>query len=150
LDGTVLFGGSGELGRYFGYDDDGAAYTFVYRGPWAPGPGGESRLNFLKELGAIVMAPDDTPIVFKWYTDFKSNVHSVTKTVTGGAFAEYNADALYSSAEYSGDITVKDLRVTVETGSEHQFLSTGLQVAINGFPFAIQSFRTTVRAGRQT
>ena len=150
LDGTVLFGGAGELGRYLGFDDDGAAYTFAYRMPWVEGPGGAGRLNFLKEIGAIVLAPDDTPIVFKWWTDFKSNVHSVTKTVTGGAFAEYNADALYSVAEYSGDITVKDLRVVVETGSEHQFASIGIQVDINGFPFALQSARTVVRAGRSS
>ena len=148
LDGTILFGGAGIIERYFGFDDNGALYRFAYRMPWHASKA-QDHLKYLKELGAIVMAPDDTAIVFKWWTDFKSNVHSVNKTVTGGAFAEYNADALYSVAEYSGDITVKNLRVTVEEGSEHQFLSMGIEVDINGFPFAIQAATTVVRHGRK-
>lgn len=155
LDGTILFGGAGELQRYFGYDDDGESYRFAYRMPWLAGapdqsgnPAIANRLNHLKEIGAIVMAPDNTPIVFKWWTDFKNNVHTVNKTVEGGAFAEYNADALYTVAEYSGDITVKDLRITCESGAEHKFLSVGIEVDIDGFPFAIQSVTTVVRPGR--
>lgn len=145
--GVTHFGGAGVVERYFGFDDNGALYRFAYRMPWNS-LGGDQLLKLLKEFGAVVMAPDDTPIVFKWYTDFKSNAHTVNKTVTGGAFAEYNADALYSVAEYSGDITVKDLRVWAESGSEFKFVSVGVEVDISGFPFAIQSVSIVARSGR--
>jgi len=145
--GVTHFGGSGIIERYFGFDDNGSSYRFAYRMPWNSLQG-DNALKYLKEVGAVMLAPADTSIVFKWWTDFKSNVHTVTKTVSGGAFAEYNADALYSVAEYSGDITVKDLRVWVETGSEFKYISFGVEVDINGFPFAIQSASIVARAGR--
>lgn len=147
IDQTVYFGGLGVLNKYFGYDDLGSPYTLEWRMPWNPNdaPG---VMKYAKEIGGIFLAPDSTTVTIKWWTDFKSNVNSATFALTGGAFAEYNADALYSSAEYSGDITVANFRVPVEQGSEYQFISMGLSVAIDGFPFAIQTASIVARAGR--
>jgi hypothetical protein len=107
-----------------------------------------TNLKYLKELGGILLAPDDTPIVIKWWTDFKSSVNSQSMTMTGGAFAEYNADALYTSAEYSGDVTVVDLRAPVQSGSEFKYISMGIEADISGFPFALQSATLVARIGR--
>lgn len=147
VDQTVYFGGLGVLNKYFGYDDLGVAYTFEWRMPWNE-HGNSGILKHAKEIGGVFLCPDDTTITIKWWTDFKSNVNTSTVALTGGAFAEYNADALYSVAEYSGDITVVNFRTPVEASSEHQFLSIGLSVPINGFPFAIQSASIISRAGR--
>lgn len=147
IDQTVYFGGLGVLNKYFGYDDLGATYTFEWRMPWSEN-NGTGILKHVKEIGGIFLCPDSTTITIKWWTDFKSNVNTANATISGGAFAEYNADALYSVAEYSGDITVVNFRVPVEANSEHQFISIGLSVAIDGFPFAIQSASIVSRAGR--
>ncbi|HZC80937.1 MAG TPA: hypothetical protein VE222_04330, partial [Nitrospiraceae bacterium] len=139
LDGTVYFGGPGLVERYFGFSDNGVSYRFVYRCPWTDGgEGASTALKLSKEISAICLAPQGTPVVFKWWTDFKANPHSVTKSLVGGAIAEWGV-AHYATDEYGGSLNVKTLRVSMVGGTEWRYANFGIETDINGFPFAIQS-----------
>jgi hypothetical protein len=146
LDETVLFGVPGRLARYYGYRDNTSSYRFEYRSPWTDfsEPSG---LKLSKEMSAVLLAPQNTPVVFRWWTDFKANVHSTQKELNGGAIAEYGT-AEYGVDEYSGGITVKDLRAPMVGASEWRFASFGIATDIDGFPFAIQSMSVYAQRGR--
>lgn len=146
IDGTIYLGGAGKIERYFGFSDNGVSYRFIYGCPWTDAGDG-SVMKLGKEIAAVCLAPQGTPVVFSWWTDFKSNPHSSTVSLNGGAVAEYGT-GLYSTDEYGGSLNVKELRVPMMGGTEWRYARFGIQADINGFPFAINSATLYVKPSR--
>lgn len=145
IDGTVLFGWAGKIGKYYGYLDDAATYRFVFRSSWLDLGDENAYLKMLKRIKLIAFSPGGVSPVVKWFWDFKRDLFFHQLDYEGDGSDEYgNGD--YGTAEYSGVLSQRiDFVPTRGTG---QFFMLGVELEIDGHPFAVQSLTAYYVKGR--
>jgi hypothetical protein len=146
IDGTVLFGWAGTIGKYYGYNDgDSGVYRFVFRSTWLDLGDENAYLKMLKRIKLIAFSPAGVSPTVKWFWDFKRDLFYHTLTYIGDGSDEYgNGD--YGTAEYSGVLSQRiDLVPTRGTG---QFFMIGVELEVDGQPFAVQSLTAYYQKGR--
>jgi len=146
LDGSIWFGlTGGEVSKYTGYLDDGATYRFAFRSGFLDLGEGNTPWKMLKRLKLIAYSPGAVTAVFKWWWDFQRTFSSANVTYEGDGTSEYNVDN-YDVAEYSGGSSQRISNIPA-SGSG-QYFQIGLEVEINGAPFALQSVTAYYDTGR--
>lgn len=133
--GTVYLGFTGGyIGTYTGYTDNTASYRMDYESGWiALEP--HARLKMLKRLKAFLFSPATGSVTFKWWTDFKDNLRTVTKDIKGGG-DEWSIDE-WALMEWSGGTAQHEKYVSLSHSC--QYAKIGVLFVVNGRPFAIQS-----------
>lgn len=145
IDGTVLFGWAGKVGKYYGYNDDTAVYRFVFRSAWLDLSDENAFLKAMKRIKLIAFSPAGVSPIVKWFWDFKRDLYFHQLNYVGDGSDEYgNGD--YGTAEYSGVLSQRiDFAPTRGTG---QYFMIGVELEVDGSPFAVQSLTAYYQKGR--
>jgi hypothetical protein len=145
IDGTVLFGWAGKIGKYYGYLDDAATYRFVFRSAWLDLGEENAILKILKRIKLIAYSPAGVSPLVKWFWDFKRDLFFYQLNYIGDGSDEYG-NGEYGTAEYSGVLSQRiDFCPARGTG---QYFMLGVELEVNGSPFAVQSLTAYYQKGR--
>lgn len=150
VNGDILYGFSGTVGKYGGYLDGASTYTFTFFSGFLDlsAYSKEDPINQyfkeLKEIRAQVYCPGGYTVTLLWKWDWNPTQYSDTLTFTGDTTAEYGT-AQYGIAEYGGSLAQRDgQRPGWASG---QFLAIGITTTINAQPFAFQSLTAYLELG---
>lgn len=123
--GNMYFGtGDGFLGRYTGYQDNGAAYTMEFLSTWKDF--GQSTLKFPKKMKMIVNGGSNYNVNFEWGFDFDDSLHSQVSTVAGAdqdpdyyneATTEYGAQPYAFFDQWTATTAYSQYDIVVPTSS---------------------------------
>ena len=133
--GTLYFGfAGGLLGQYGSYADNGSSYRWEYESGWIPLEPA-ARLKMMKRLKGYFFSPASGNVTFKWWTDFKSNLRSVSRFLEGNG--DYWNEDEWSLMEWSGGRAYHEKFVALSHKCE--YFKFGLLFVIDGQPFGVQS-----------
>jgi len=145
VNGDVYFGfaSSGLIGKYGGWDDNGASYRYKWNTGWIlMDP--QDRLKLLKRVKLFCYSPGTVNISFSWWTDFQYNIRVAQDELIGDG-DEWNVDE-WSLMEWTAGKAFHEVFFPV--GGSFQYVKFGLDVDINGLPFAVQSFTVYIKPTR--
>lgn len=143
--GDLLFGWSGQVGKYDGYLDGTSTYRFVFRSGWLDLGEQNAALKFLKNMKLVAFSPAGVTVTLKWFFDFKRDFGYQQITYEGDGSDEYGTGQ-YGTAEYSGGLSQRINRVPA--GRSGQYMLFGVETEVNGHPFAVQSITGYFTTGR--
>jgi hypothetical protein len=135
--GILLFGFAGYIGKYDEYDDNDVAYRFIYHSGWFPlNP--DLAVKMAKRTKVGIASRVAVVVSFKWWFDFRSSLHALQRTFTppGGSLYNYQPDQYNYTAQYSGGGGIIDKYLPLRDAG--QYFRFGIEVSIDGYPFAIQ------------
>ena len=148
LDGTwlsALYAPTGEVGKYDGYNDDGATYNFEYNSGWLD----LTQQGFLiipKRISGLFFLDNNSTIALKWAFDFITTFQSqqlVFSDIAGGSefsIAEFSLD------EFGGGLALRDGKVAGRGTGE--FIKLGMAVTVDGGQVALQQLDIFAKIGR--
>lgn len=146
VDGQLLFGGSGVVGRYASNSDNGSAFDFQWDSGWLDfgDPQINHRLKLLKEILASVSIGNGQ-VAWTWEFDFDGNTQNRTITYSGADIAEFNI-AEFNVGSFAGGATIA--RKNIAAHGEGQFMKVGATASVNGFDVVIQHLSVSPKLGR--
>jgi hypothetical protein len=142
--GTLLIGSAHGIGKYSGFQDNGAAYRFQYTSPELSF-GDPAKLKFLKKLRPTIFGGENSNIFFRWAYDFNSSSSSEIITLTSDATSEYNV------AEFNiGQFTTGQFlsRPAVSTSGSGGTLSINMESDIDGKEMSLQEINVLALMGK--
>lgn len=145
--GTLLFGGAGEVFSYAGTTDNGSDIALDFETGWLDfGEEIGNRLKVLKRLGAIMFSSLNDNIVMKWYRDFKTTSGSYTK-----GFTSVSTGAEWGVAEWGldewggGGSAQKIFRVPARATGE--YFKVGFTASVD-VALSVQQLELVAKIGR--
>lgn len=125
----------GEVAKLAAGTDDGATFTVILRTPWMDlGQDYTARLKALKRIGALLFTRTAANVAFTWFTDFNNTGNTTSRTIAGGANAEWGT-AQWAVDQWSGGLLLNLLNIQV--GSTGQYFSLQIQTNTDS-NFAVQ------------
>ncbi len=144
-DRQILLGKTGYIGKYTGYQDNGASYRLQYFTNHTD-LGTPSVTSVLKKLSLVVIGGTNQNVIMKWGYDFTSNyLAQAAKIPDQGLGAEYGIGE-YGIAEYSDGVLMTTL-VAYPTGAG-KVVQTGYEADINGYALSIQKIEIQAKQGK--
>lgn len=136
-DSTVVFGFAGGIaGYYSGYLDNTSTYRMAFHSGFLDIAESNALWKSLKRLKMLAYSPGGYTVIFKWWFDFSRAAWTATQVYTADSSSQYAVDE-YESAQYGG--TMSQRIDSIPMAGSGQFFKLGVEVIINGSPFAIQS-----------
>ena len=144
-DGTLLFGGAGEIWTYGADSDNGNLIDFKYASPWLDlGEDVANRLKMLKRLGSILFVRNNAAIKFAWAVDFQQQRNYASTEIVDPSVAEWNL-AEWGLAEWSGGLFLNIIKVPAR--GRGQYYKIFLESGVTG-QFALQQMELLTKMGR--
>jgi hypothetical protein len=149
-DGTLYMslptGADGKIGKYDGYQDNGAGYTFDYVSAWLDlGEDAAKYVKILKNLSGLFWISSEASLSMKWDFDFQGDFATRNKTLASPGVAEWGIME-WGLFEWGGGTVLRSVRVPA-TG-QGQYIRVGVSVSISGSSFAIQKMTLFTKIGR--
>jgi hypothetical protein len=145
LNGDILFGWSGVVGKYTGYLDDTETYRFVFRSGWIDQGENNGVLKIPKRMKVLVYSPAAMTVTLKWFFDFKRELHYAQASFQGDAADEYG-NGEFGTDEYGGNLAQRSVKVPMDGSG--QYILLGIECEVDGDPFAVQSMTIFQDLGR--
>ena len=143
-DRRMLMGMRGYIGKYFGYQDNGASYLLQYYTNHVD-LGNPNITSIPKKITVYVIGGNNQAVIIKWGYEFNENYQSQTTKIKAQGLSFYNED-LYTVAEYAdGVLTVPLIVYPNGAGKIYQ---TGYEADINGAPLSIQKIEIQAKTGK--
>jgi len=137
VNGDVLFGWAGKVGKYSGYLDDAATYRFAFRSGFLDlGPEANVLRKELKAIYLTAFSPAAQTATVKWYWDWRSDFFNYLLTYDVDATSEFGIGD-YDTAEFGGVVAQRIDRIP--GWGSGQYVSIGVEMDINGAPYALNS-----------
>lgn len=144
-DGSLVFGGAGEVWTYGADSDDGTLISFAYASPWLDlGENIANREKMLKRLGSILFVRNNAGIQFQWGVDFQESVSTAIAEVVDPNVAEWNL-AEWNLAEWSGGLFLNIVKVPAR--ARGQYYKVYIKSDVVG-QFALQQLELFTKIGR--
>ena len=144
-DDTLLIGNSLGINKYYGYLDNGSAYTIrYYSNPLSFGD--SSRVKFPKKITPTLIGGSGSQVRIRWAYDFTYDYKTVNYSVKNSQ-ASYFGEAEFSESEFttgSDVITAK----RINTSGAGNLITVGLEAPISGSSLSIQEFNIQATMGR--
>ncbi len=144
LNGDVLFGTTGKVGKHSGYSDNGAPYWYVLRTGYLDLGEENGLFKELKRIKIIANA-GNADAVIKWWWDFGSSAYSETIAYSPLVASEYG-EGEYGVAEYG--VGISQRVDSVPGAGSGQYFQLGVEVLIDGQPFGLQVLQAYYETGR--
>lgn len=143
----LLFGfGSGIVGKYSGYNDNAATYRFEFRSAFLKlGPEIDAFLKQIKRIKVMCYVSAATMLIVKWAYDFSPDQSTQILSLPASATSEYG-DAQFGVDEFGGSSGSRQPQSS--GGGYGQYFQVGIEVEIDGSPFAIRNITTYYTMGR--
>jgi len=147
--GDLLFGKTGYVMKYSGYQDDGSSFRMQYYTNHAD-LGNVSQTSILKRLSIVVIGGTNQMVTFKWAFDLTGNYLSdnaqiPTQGISEYGIAQYGANAVPVSY-YSNGQLIQTL--TVSASGAGKLVQTGYETDINGAALSIQKIEIQAKNGK--
>ncbi len=146
-DRELYVGHDGNVAQYGGYNDAGIPYLMRWRSSWS---------NFGAELSAFLKIPKslimsafviaDTDVKFVWGYDYEIATEETTIALTPSVGGSEWGIMEWGIAEWSGGVSFVPKRAHLS--GHGAIMQIGLDVIIDGSPFAIQSLNLNIKLGR--
>ena len=143
-DRNLLTGHLGYVGKYTGYEDNGASYRMQYFTNHTD-LGAPSVTSVLKKLSVVVVGGTNQSVVMKWGYDFFSNYLAQSAKIPAQG-VNYYGIAEYGISEYANGVLQTTL-VAYPTGSG-KVVQTGYEADIDGSPLSIQKIEIQAKNGK--
>lgn len=160
--GDLLFGLSGEVAKYSGFDDDGEAIEIEFYTGWLDLGEGNQYLKYLKELSVIVEVTGGVNISWRWEWDFTGRALTRQVNIQDPGRAEYGVseygtngsldpdDPAFTAgtdvSEYSGGLSIQ--RKTFPGRGQGQFIRVGYTAPVDGGGLVLQQIQLIPKFGR--
>jgi len=147
--GDLLFGKTGYVVQYTGYQDDGVAYRLQYYTNYAD-LGNVAQTSVLKKISVVVIGGTNQYVTIKWAFDLSNNYLSDNTQIPIQGISEYGT-AEYGSngspvAYYSNGQLIQTL--TVSATGAGKLVQTGYESNINGAALSIQKIEIQAKNGK--
>lgn len=119
----LLFGKTGYIAKYTGYDDNGSAYRFQYYTNHAD-LGNQAQTSILKRLSIVVVGGSNQYVTFKWAFDFSSNYLSTDGYIPTQGESYYNVGSYDNSSGQPVTITIASPAVITATDGSYFLTGT--------------------------
>lgn len=143
-DRRLLMGFNGYIGKYDGYQDDGATYPFVYFTNYFDFQTPTTE-KILKKIGYTVAGGVNQKVTVRWGFDYANDYRSEISTVGSQVVYEYGT-AEYGIAEYTGGVDIDQKRVN--TSGRGKIIQIGFETNVDGQALSIQKIDVYVKQGR--
>lgn len=142
----LLVGQVNGIGRYYGFDDNGAAYRIRYYTNYFD-MGAATAIKMLRKIGVVIVGGAGQDFVIKFGFDYSTNFQSrpISISGTGIVTAEFNI-AEYAIGEYSGSTVANT--ASVNAGGNGKVVQLGFEADINGDPLSIQKIDLAAVTGK--
>lgn len=144
VDRSLYLGQPGVIGKYTGYQDNGATYDMSYLTAWMSF-GAPYIEKILKRLLFTVQGAISTTFSVKWAYDYSGIFFSQQQTITGYLTYEYGI-AEYGIGLYTSGIAI----ATIGTPgmSAGKMVQVGFTCTVSGSQLALQKFDIYAKPGR--
>ena len=142
-DRTLYIGQTSYIGKYQGYDDNGASYRMVYYSPWIDF-GNPMKLSILKKLRMYLTSGTGQSFVFKYGIDYVSGKGSFTVTENKSPAAQYGISE-YGVDEYNTGATDP---ISVNIGGAGRVIQVALETLITNRQTSLQRVDIYTKEGR--
>ena len=144
INGDLLFGQTGIIGKYFGYQDNTSSFDMSYLTAWISF--GEPFIQkILKKINFTMQGSSSSVFTVRHSYDYSGSEFTEQQSVSGGTTHEYNV-AEYNIAEYSSGRIIDE--VSSIGKSAGKMIQVGIFSTVNGAELAIQKFDIYAKRGR--
>ena len=145
IDGTLLLGKTGYVGKYSGYLDDVASYRMEYYTTYTDF-GAPTATSMIKKIGVVVIGGSNQVVTTKWGYDYSGSYQSQQSTTTyNNNIAQYGVGQ-FNINEYSSGIIITDLKA--QAGGSGKVAQIGIETNIVGQPLSIQKLDIYAKQGK--
>jgi hypothetical protein len=143
-DRQLYIGKDGYIGKYNGYEDNGATYRMSYFTNYF-NFNSDAQLKILKKINVTAIGGSAQPIAVKWGYDYTRNYFSRGITLDRVEVFEYGT-AEYGLATYTNGIALDIARIPASGSGT--VLQLGFESDIDGTPLSIQKIDFALKQGK--
>jgi len=143
-DRQLYIGKPGYIGKYNGYEDNGAKYRMSYFTNYFNFDS-DAQLKILKKINVTAIGGSNQPIAVKWGYDYTRNYFSRGITLDRVEVFEYGA-AEYNVATYTNGIALDIARIPASGSGT--VVQLGFESDIDGTPLSIQKIDFALKQGK--
>jgi len=140
----LYMGQEGYIGRYYNYDDNGAAYRMAYYTNYFD-MGNPTSLKILKKVNITSIGGSAQALVIKWGYDYTDNYNSGTVVLDTQVVYEYGT-AEYNIATYNNGIVLDTAQM--QTSGNGKVVQLGFESDIDGSPLSVQKIDFSIKMGK--
>lgn len=145
LDGTLLIGKNGYVGKYEGYLDNTATYRLDYYTPYIDF-GTPTATSMIKKIGIVVIGGSNQVVVTKWGYDYSGSYQSQQSTTTfNNNVAQFNIGQ-FNIQEFSSGYIITDVKT--QAGGSGKTAQIGIETNIDGQALSIQKLDVYAKQGK--
>jgi hypothetical protein len=143
-DRQLYIGKDGYIGKYNGYEDNGATYRMTYFTNYFNFDS-DAQIKILKKINVTAIGGSAQPIAVKWGYDYTRNYFSRGITLNRVEVFEYGV-AEYGLATYTNGIALDIARIPASGSGT--VLQLGFESDIDGTPLSIQKIDFALKQGK--
>jgi hypothetical protein len=143
-DRQLYIGKDGYIGKYNGYEDNGATYRMSYFTNYFNFDS-DAQLKILKKINVTAIGGSAQPIAVKWGYDYTRNYFSRGITLDRVEVFEYGTSE-YNVATYTNGIALDIARIPASGSGT--VLQLGFESDIDGTPLSIQKIDFALKQGK--
>jgi hypothetical protein len=140
----LYIGKAGYIGKYYGQDDNSAAYRMSYYTNYFDMEQ-PAALKILKKVNIITIGGSAQALVMKWGYDYTANYNSGTVVLDAQTVSEYNIGE-YNIATYNNGIVLDTAQM--QTTGAGKVVQLGFESDINGSPLSVQKIDFSIKLGK--
>jgi hypothetical protein len=140
----LYIGKAGYIGKYYGQDDNSAAYRMSYYTNYFDMEQPAS-LKILKKVNIITIGGSAQALVMKWGYDYTANYNSGTVVLDAQTVSEYGIGE-YNIATYNNGIVLDTAQM--QTTGAGKVVQLGFESDINGSPLSVQKIDFSIKLGK--
>jgi hypothetical protein len=140
----LYIGKAGYIGRYYGQDDNSAAYRMSYYTNYFDMEQ-PAALKILKKVNIITIGGSAQALVMKWGYDYTANYNSGTVVLDAQTVSEYGVGE-YNIATYNNGIVLDTAQM--QTTGAGKVIQLGFESDINGSPLSVQKIDFSIKLGK--
>jgi len=143
-DKSLYLGEIGYIGKYNGYQDNGANYRMVYFTNYFD-LDQATNLKFLKKLNLTAIGGSAQSLTIKWGFDYSELYRSGSLNLPGQVSSYFNVDK-YNEGKYSDGIDLVNTKTNLSGSGK--VIQIGFEADINGNPLSIQKIDIFYASGK--
>lgn len=140
----LYIGKPGYIGKYTGYQDNGATYRLSYYTNYFDF-GNPAQTKMLKKINLVAIGGSAQAVSFKWGFDYVSNYNTGVITLDTITVYEYGI-AEYNIATFSNGIALDNAQI--QAGGSGKVVQLGFEADINNAPLSIQKIDFGLKGGK--
>lgn len=141
---SVLIGKVGYVGKYMGYDDNGAAYNMSYFTNFFDF-GSPTTLKLMKKVAVTFIGNTSANVNIRWGFEYQDSYYTRSASIEDFSSAYYGVGE-FGVSEYTSGVFVQTVRSNI--GGSGTVLQLGIETNIDGNALSVQRIDCYVKQGK--